>query len=63
MAIGLILDLNQAVSVQDLKQFLSYVPEGFDSELDLRVASTDRFRREGLPDYLQLRIPESATPI
>lgn len=39
MAIVVLLDLNEPVSVHDLRQFLSLVPQGYDEQRDLR--STD----------------------
>lgn len=59
MAVAVILALTEEVSVKDLKQFLSFVPEGFDSQVDLRIASIERFRSEGLPDFLQIPLPEA----
>ncbi|GAA1127103.1 hypothetical protein [Arthrobacter flavus] len=60
MAVSVILDLTGAVSIKDLEKFLDFVPEGFDSQRDLRVASTDRFRSEGLPDFLKMPLPTAA---
>lgn len=34
----LLLDLRQTVSVPDLQHFLSHLPEGFDSDQDLRTS-------------------------
>lgn len=37
MGVSVILDLNEDVSVPDLRHFLSYVPEGFDPKFDVRM--------------------------
>lgn len=39
MGVAVVLNLNDDVSVPDLKQFLSFVPEGYADTLDLRVLS------------------------
>lgn len=40
LAVSILLDLGQAVTVLDLRQFLSWVPEGFDVTQDLRLDSS-----------------------
>lgn len=58
MAVSVLLDLTQVVSVPDLRHFLSYIPEGFDPAEDLRMMSP---QNDGRPNFLEisLRIPGS----
>lgn len=53
MGVSVILDLNEDVSVPDLRHFLSYVPEGFDTSFDLRMQIQDGVT----PEYLEIQLP------
>jgi hypothetical protein len=53
MGVSVILDLNEDVSVPQLRQFLSYVPEGFDPNFDLRMQIQDGVT----PEFLEIRLP------
>lgn len=55
MGVSVILDLNEDVSVPDLKHFLSYVPEGFDHSYDLRMQIVEGV----IPQFLEIRLPVS----
>lgn len=50
MGVAVILDLNDEVSVPDLKHFLSFVPEGYAETLDLRLRSVTG----GAPQFLAI---------
>jgi hypothetical protein len=56
MAVSVILNLADEVSVEDLKQFLSFVPEGFDLTHDLTVQFKDA-STDDLPCLLQIMLP------
>lgn len=53
MGVSVILDLNEDVSVPQLRHFLSYVPEGFDPSFDLRMQIQDGVT----PEYLEIQLP------
>ncbi|MEY9777207.1 hypothetical protein ABH915_002815 [Arthrobacter sp. MW3 TE3886] len=53
MGVSVILDLNEDVSVPQLRHFLSYVPEGFDPSCDLRMQIQDGVT----PEFLEIRLP------
>jgi hypothetical protein len=53
MGVSVILDLNEDVSVPQLRQFLSYVPEGFDPSSDLRMQTQD----DVIPQFLEIQLP------
>jgi hypothetical protein len=53
MGVSVILDLNEDVSVPQLRQFLSYVPEGFDPSFDLRMQTQD----DVIPQFLEIQLP------
>ncbi|MCB5292606.1 hypothetical protein [Arthrobacter sp. SO3] len=53
MAISVLLDLNQVVSVPELKHFLSYLPADFDTTEDLRMS----IHADGTPSFLEIPLP------
>lgn len=53
MGVSIILDLNEDVSVPDLRHFLSYVPEDFEPTFDLRM----QIEGGGIPQFLEIRLP------
>lgn len=53
MAVSVLLDLGRAVSVPDLKHFLSYLPEDFDPTEDLRLSADS----DGTTNFLQIPLP------
>jgi len=53
MAVSVLLSLSDAVSVPDLKHFLSLVPEGFDDAEDLRMHPDD----DGTAHFLEIPLP------
>jgi hypothetical protein len=53
MASSVVLNLNEPVSVRDLRQFLSLVPDGVDSSDDIRM----RYANESSTGYLEISIP------
>lgn len=53
MAISVVLDLGQTVSVPDLQHFLSYLPKGFDSTEDLR----SNIDTDGSTHFLEIPLP------
>lgn len=55
MAASVILNLNEPVSVRDLRQFLSLVPEGVDNSDDIR----QRYANESSTGYLEILIPRT----
>lgn len=57
MAVTVLLDLTQAVSVPDLKHFLSYVPQDFDPTEDLRTST----ETDGAPTFLEIALPVPGT--
>lgn len=56
MAVSVLLDLSQTVSVPDLKHFLSYLPEGFDPAKDLRMST----HADGTTHFLEIPLPLSS---
>lgn len=57
MAVSVLLDLRHAVSIPDLKHFLSYLPENFDADQDLRT-SVDA---GGTVHFLEIQLPVPAS--
>lgn len=57
MAVSVVLDLGQAVSVPDLRLFLSYLPEGFGPAEDLR----SDIDSEGTTHFLEIPLPVPGT--
>lgn len=55
MASSVVLNLNEPVSVRDLRQFLSLVPEGVDNNDDIRM----QYANEATTGYLEISIPRS----
>lgn len=53
MASSVVLNLNEPVSVRDLRQFLSLVPEGVDNSDDIR----QRYANEASTGYFEISIP------
>lgn len=53
MGVSVILDLNEEVSVPQLRHFLSYVPEKFDPSFDLRM----QIRDDVIPQFLEIQLP------
>jgi hypothetical protein len=53
MGVSVILDLNEDVSVPHLRHFLSYVPEDFDPNFDLRMKILDGVT----PEFLEIQLP------
>lgn len=53
MAVSVVLDLGQAVSVPDLQLFLSYLPEAFCSSEDLR----SNIDSDGTTHFLEIPLP------
>lgn len=53
MASSVVLNLNEPVSVRDLRQFLSLVPECVDNSDDIR----QRYANETTTGYLEISIP------
>lgn len=53
MAVSVLLDLTQVVSVPDLRHFLSYLPDGFDPAEDLRMSTLTDER----PYFLEISLP------
>lgn len=53
MALSVTLNLNQPVSVHDLKLFLSFVPEGIDESQDIRK----RYANQESTGYLEISYP------
>jgi hypothetical protein len=53
MGVSVILDLNENVSVPQLRHFLSYVPQGFDPSFDLRMQIQD----DVIPQFLEIQLP------
>jgi hypothetical protein len=56
MAVSVLLDLNQVVSVPELKHFLSYLPADFDPTEDLRMS----IHADGTPSFLEIPLPVPA---
>lgn len=56
MAVSIVLDLTDDVSPASLRQFLSFLPEGFDQAKDLRVRDTSETSDEA-PYFLQILLP------
>lgn len=53
MAVSVLLDLNQVVSVRDLTLFLSYIPDDSDPTADLRMGNVSDDRAH----FLEIPIP------
>lgn len=53
MAPSVLLNLTVPVSVRDLRQFLSLVPEDVDNNVDIRM----RYANEASTGYLEISIP------
>lgn len=56
MAVSVLLDLRHPVSIPDLQQFLSYLPESYDTEEDLRTTIEAGGAVHGLE--IHLPVPE-----
>lgn len=55
MASSIVLNLKEPVSVRDLRQFLSLIPEAVDNNEDIRM----RYANEAMTGYLEISIPLS----
>lgn len=55
MALSVVLNLTEPVSVPDLERFLTFIPDGFDTSQDIRRRIEDDTRAA----YLVIPIPPS----